>query len=116
MKKELIILSLSLVITACSSTYVIPNSDNTRTIFAHSSTNNEAAKIAVHKAARICTAEEKSLKMIELDSKYQGMNRKQMELVRLAKTVLPRNKTDKPYMPADHMYQATVKFRCVTPS
>ena len=116
MKKQIIIVSLSLVVTACASVNVVNEARNRQTVIAYAKTSNEAVKIATHKAERICIAEEKSLKIIELDSVYQGADEKQRELIKFANTILPKNKTSKPYVPLDHTYKATVTLSCIGPT
>jgi len=111
--KHLYIFGLSLAISACTSVTIIPASGDQRTIISNASTGEKAVKIASYKADRICSVEGRRLKITEVDTIYQGVDKKQKEIIKSAKTILPKSKTARKYLPAAYTYKATLTFRCV---
>ena len=111
--KQIIILALPFLISACSSTTIIPEAWDQRTVIVHSDSAKEAVKLAKYKTGRICLLEEKSLKIIKLKVIYQGTDEKQEKLIAKAKTILPKYKTDLHYVPSDYLYKAALTFRCI---
>jgi len=111
--KYTIYLVILLTLGACTSTTVIPQMGDMQTVITNAKTENEAVKIANDKARRICAVQNKEIKIIDLDTIYQGNDPNQQALVNLAKRILPDNKTSSPYTPENYTYKATLTFRCM---
>lgn len=110
--KHFFILGSLLTLNGCTSTTVIPQIGDLHTVISNASTENEAVKIATDRANRICTIENQKIKMIDLETVYQGNDPDQKALVKLAEHVLPKNKTSGPYTPENYTYKATLTFKC----
>jgi len=104
---------LLLTTSACTTVTIIPEDKDTQTIITNAATENESIKIANYHARSICTLKGKKIKITELDTIYQGDNKKQKELIELAKTILPKNKTSGDYTPEDYTYKAKLSFKCI---
>jgi hypothetical protein len=92
---------------------MIPQIGNMQIIITNAKTENEAVKIANDKAHRTCTAQGQKLKIIDLDTVYQGNDPDQKALVNLAKQILPANKTSGLFTPENYTYKATLTFKCL---
>lgn len=84
-----------------------------RTVIANASTENDAIKLANDRARRICTLQNQTIKIIDLDTRYLGADAKQKTLIKLAQNMLPKNETSSPYNPKNYTYKATLVFRCI---
>lgn len=112
--KYILPLGLLIALVACTSTTVIPQIGDMQTVIAHAKTENEAVKAANDQANRVCTTlQNQKLKIIDLDTIYQGNDPNQKSLVSLAKKILPENKTSGPFVPENYTYKATLTFRCI---
>lgn len=111
--KYIFCLGVFFVLGACTSTTLISQSGGMQTVIANAKNANDAVKVANNKASRICAVEGAKLKIIDLDTIYQGNDPNQQSLVDLAKQILPASKTEGPYIPAKHTYKATLTFRCI---
>ena len=111
--KHIIVIILSLTTFACSSTVIIPDTGNRKTVISHANTSNEVMKKASYKAKRICMLQEKTLQIVELDTKYQGIDKEQQALLNKAKMLLPRNKTSGDFVPSKFKYTCDLTFRCI---
>ncbi|MBU0744487.1 MAG: YgdI/YgdR family lipoprotein [Gammaproteobacteria bacterium] len=101
------------LLNGCSSNTVIPNSGNIQTIITNADTDNNAVEIANKQARRICTLQGKEIKIIYLDTRYQGINDDQKALVEQAKQILPENKTHGAFTPENYIYKANLMFKCI---
>ena len=104
---------LLFTLSACTYVTVIPKTKDTQTVIANAATENGAVKIASHQAYRICFLKNKTVKKIVLDTIYQGDSAKQKELIKMAKTILPKDKTSGNYTPEDYTYKAELTFKCI---
>lgn len=104
---------LFLAINGCSSITVIPGTGSLQTAIVNAYKENDAIRLANEKARQICIVQNQKLKVIDLDTVYQGLDPDQKMLNKLAETVLPKSKTSPPYTPKDYTYKATLTFRCV---
>jgi len=84
-----------------------------QTVITNAKTENEAVKIANDRARRICSLQNQTIKIIDLDTMYQGVDSSQQALANLAQRVLPKEKTSSPYIPDGYTYKATLTFKCV---
>ena len=111
--KYLLSLSLFFTINACTSTTIIPQIGDMQTIITNARTEQEAIREANIQARRACNIYDQTLKIIDLDTIYQGADQTQKALIKLAENVLPKNKTSSPYTPEGYTYKATITFKCI---
>ena len=104
---------LLFTVSGCTSVTVIPQIGDMRTVITNASTEKEAVDLANKKARRTCALQNQNIKIIDLDTVYQGIDASQKALVTLAKSVLPKDKTSSPYTPEGYTYKATLTFKCV---
>ncbi len=106
-------LGLLFTINACTSTSIIPQIGDMQTVITNASTEKEAINSASFAAQRICATRHQTLKIIDLDTVYQGADQAQKTLVNLAEKVLTNSKTSSPYTPEGYTYKTTITFKCI---
>lgn len=111
--RYLLSLSLSLVIGGCTSVTTLPPTGEMRTVIANASKENDAVKLASDRAQNICVMQNQKLKIIDLDTTYEGMDASQKALDNLARKVLPNDKTNAAYDQSGYTYKATLTFKCI---
>ncbi len=107
------LLGLLLTTNACTSITIIPPVGDMQTVIANASTEKEAVGIANNRARRTCTVQNQTIKIIDLDTTYQGIDPAQKTLAKLAENILPKDKTSRSYTPDGYTYKATLTFRCI---
>ena len=111
--KYTLILWTLCTISAYTSVTVIPQTGDMFTVIANGNSETKAAKTATDKAGRICELQSQSLKILDSETAYQGVNTDQQKLIKLAKDILPSGKTAGAYTPSDYDYKSTLTFRCI---
>jgi hypothetical protein len=111
--KYFLLLGLFFSVNGCTSTTMVPPIGELQTIITNANTEAEAIRIANIQARRACNVYNQTLKIIDLDTVYQGVDPAQKALIKLAENVLPSGKTYKPYTPDGYTYKATITFKCV---
>ena len=107
-----LIAGLSTILTACSSTTVIPQTGGMYSVLVTSSSPTYATKLAAAKAQAICADRHGELQLIDQETVYQGIDKAEQKLVQLANEILPKNTAAGPYTPPDHEYKTTLVFKC----
>lgn len=116
--KITLILVLLLTIVGCSSaSYVIANKVNNNdeeifTVFAHSSTGQQADVLALNKAKGVCERKIAKVRIISYQSVYNGLSVEQRGLVESAGCLLPKGKISGSYVPEEYNYRSIIKFTC----
>lgn len=105
-------IAIILINTGCSTTMTSEQGSNIFTVTATAVTNNEANAYALTKASHVCDQQDTDVKILDLDTQYQGIDRQQQALAKLANSVLPGSKSSPPFFPADRTYKTTLTFKC----
>ncbi|MEI8055031.1 MAG: hypothetical protein WCH10_03410 [bacterium] len=107
----LIVLSL-LTVVACMPIDVIPHASGMFTVISAASSRKKAGALVINKAKGICEQQNGTVTIIDQSTTYQGLDRDQQKLVKLAHDILPETKTAGPYTPPNHEYRSTLTFKC----
>lgn len=111
-KYIILVSSVLLAITACTSVTLLPPKGNELTVIANANSENGATKIATDKATRICLLQNKKIKILDIKNKYQGANKNEKELIKFAKTLLPASKTSGSHVPTKYQHKTILTFKC----
>ena len=111
--KYVLLFSSLFMITACTSSTIVPAIGDMQTVITNASTEKEAVREANLRARRICNIRNQTINIIDLDTIYQGADPAQKALTKIAENVLPKNKTSSPYTPEGYTYKATITFKCI---
>jgi len=101
-----------LAVVACAPTSVIPHTGGMFTVISTASSEKKASELVTDKAEGICEQQNTEVTIIDQDTIYQGIDKDQQKLVKLAHDILPESKTAGPYTPPNHEYKSTLTFRC----
>ena len=114
MKKTLYITAaaLSLTITACSTTTIIPEEGNKQTIISTDNNTKNLVENIRYRAERFCYQRGKKTHITKIDVTHQGLDKNQKKLVNQASYVLPRGKVSGEYVPSKYKFKGAVSFRC----
>lgn len=110
--RSVLVVGFSLLVVACVSTNVIPHTGGMFTVISTASSEKEAGELVTNKAKGICEQQNTEVTVIDQDTIYQGIDKDQQKLLKLAHDLLPENKTAGPYTPPSHEYKSTLTFRC----
>jgi hypothetical protein len=110
--KCVLVIGLLLTIVACLPTNVIPHTGGIFTIISTASAKEKAEKLVINKAKGICEQQNTEVAIIDEDTIYQGIDKDQQKLIKLARDILHESKTVGPYTPPNHEYKSTLTFRC----
>ena len=107
-----LVIGLLLAVVACAPTSVIPHTGGMFTVISTASSEENAGELVTNKAKGICDQQNTGVTVIDQDTIYQGIDKDQQKLVKLAHDILPESKTAGPYTPPSHEYKSTLTFRC----
>ena len=102
----------ALLITGCASTSITPQIGNMFTVTQLSSNAEKAYNIAISRANDLCKQQGSSVKIIDKEITYQGLDKNQLTLADLADKVLPKDKTGTDLIQKDYNYKASLTFTC----
>lgn len=111
--KHTIIFCLLSTLGACNSVTTTQQTGNTSSIVANANSKARAIEIASTRARHICQTRNQALNITDFETNYQGAEPDQQDLINVAKTILPLNKTSGAFTTADYDYKATLTFHCV---
>lgn len=105
---------LSAVASCTSTTTVTYHIGNMFTVVATADSAKEAGRLAIDRANGICAKQniEAEVDVIDTECIYQGINKSQQKLVKIARDLLPESKTKGPYTPPGYKYKMTLTFKC----
>ncbi|CAL7962606.1 hypothetical protein GAMM_30096 [Gammaproteobacteria bacterium] len=107
-----LVIGLLLAVVACAPTSVIPHMGGMFTVISTASSREKADELVTNKAKSVCEQQNTEVTIIDRDTIYQGIDKDQQKLVKLAHDILPESKTAGSYTPPKHEYKSTLTFRC----
>jgi hypothetical protein len=81
-------------------------------VIATAVSEDKANQLAKEKSQSICAQQQIGVKIIDQETRYQGVDKDQQRLIKLAHDILPSSKQTTPYTPVDHEYKTTIVFKC----
>ncbi len=106
----ILMLFLGVVLVGCQTVNVIPQVGNLRTTIAYAKSVQKATQMAEEKAVRVCLVDGGKYERVDLTSTYQGEDKEQQALVKLASTILPKDRVSD--YQEKYNYRVSLTFRC----
>ena len=112
--KIALVIGLFFSVIACTSTTVTRHTGNMFTVVATAESEKESGRLVSDRAKGVCAQQniDSGVNVIDTEVVYQGIDKNQQKLVKIARDILPDNKTKGPYTPPDHEYKTTLTFKC----
>lgn len=106
------LITVTLLLIGCSSTTVVPQAGDFFTVSTTSDGEAKSYNAAVNKAKNVCEQQNANVAIVDQQTVYQGIDKSEQTLVKLANKVLSVGSKSEDVTPPDHNYKTTLTFRC----